>query len=148
MSAWWWWPGGGGTGERAVLFFPPAGADQNVVRPLLPHVGDLRLGVLRLPGRGPRSSEDPPDALPGLVAAITDATVGLGGPPPVLVGHSFGGLLAYAVAAGLEARGVSVARLVTLASSSPRAWITELAADRSAHPADGRAEFEIGRAHV
>ena len=145
MSGWWWWPADGSAGERPVLFFPPAGADQNVVRPLLPHIGDLRLGVLRLPGRGPRAHEDPPTALAGLVAAIADAAAGLGGPPPVLVGHSFGGLLAYAVASRLQDRGRPVARLVALASSSPPAWMAELAADRAAHPAGGRAGFAARR---
>lgn len=145
MSRWWWWPAGGGDGQRPVLFFPPAGADQSVVTPLLAHVHGLALGVLRMPGRGPRAGEPPPAELAALVRAIGAATLGLAGPPPILVGHSFGGLLAYAVAAELQAREAPVARLLAVTSTSPPAWAAELAADRDRHPGTDRAEFATRR---
>jgi surfactin synthase thioesterase subunit len=144
-AAWWWWPAGTHPEDRPVLFFPPAGAEQGIVRPLLPHAAALRLGVLRMPGRGVRRDEPAPRELGPLVGAIAAAVAGLGGTAPVLVGHSFGGLLAFAVAAELETRGRQVARLVTLASASPEAWHAELDADRSSHPDADREDFVARR---
>jgi pyochelin biosynthetic protein PchC len=122
MTGWWWWPGKPGPEERAILFFPPAGADQTVARPLLAPARGLRLGVLRMPGRGPRQDEAAPTDLLALAASIGDSVLALGGPPPALVGHSFGGLLAYAVACRVEERGGRLGRLVALASASPVSW--------------------------
>jgi surfactin synthase thioesterase subunit len=144
-QSWWWWPTGTHAEDRPVLFFPPAGAEQGIVRPLLPHAAGLRLGVLRLPGRGVRRDEAPPQELAPLVDAIAGSVAGLGGSAPILVGHSFGGLLAFAAAAAIEARGRAVARLITLASASPAAWHDELDADRRDHPDADRADFVARR---
>jgi pyochelin biosynthesis protein PchC len=118
----WWWPAGDQPGERPVLFFPPAGADQTAARPLLPQVAGLRLGVLRMPGRGPRASEPAPVSLTALTRQIAGAVAALDGPPPLLVGHSFGGLVGYAVARALEEAQRPVARLLAVASLPPDRW--------------------------
>jgi surfactin synthase thioesterase subunit len=121
-ATWWWWAAGNHPGERPVLFFPPAGAEQTAVRPLLPHVAGLRLGVLRMPGRGPRAAEPVPTSLATLTAQITRSVLALDGPPPLLVGHSFGGLLGYAVALALQEAGRPAARLLAVASVPPSGW--------------------------
>jgi surfactin synthase thioesterase subunit len=118
----WWWPAGQPAGERPVLFFPPAGADQTAARPLLPQVAGLRLGVLRMPGRGPRAAEPAPLSLAGLTGQLARSVAALGGPPPLLAGHSFGGLLGYCVARALEEAGHPVARLLAVASLPPDRW--------------------------
>lgn len=55
-GAWWWWPAGSHPDDGPVPFFPPAGAEQGIVRPLLEHAAGLRLGVRARPwGRRVRS---------------------------------------------------------------------------------------------
>jgi surfactin synthase thioesterase subunit len=105
-----------------VLFFPPAGADQTAVRPLLSHLAGLRLGVLRMPGRGPRTAEPAPSSLAVLTLQIARAVAELDGPPPLLAGHSFGGLLAYTVALALQEACLPAARLLAVASVPPSGW--------------------------
>ncbi|HEY5821773.1 MAG TPA: alpha/beta fold hydrolase [Propionibacteriaceae bacterium] len=129
----WWWPLGSPYGQRPVLFFPPSGAEPSAARGLLGHGAGLRFGVLQLPGRGERLDEPAPTDLRPLIVDVADAVAALDGPPALLVGHSFGGLLAYGVTAELEDRGTPVARLITVASVSPSSWTAELAADRAAH---------------
>lgn len=124
---WWWWPAGAPQAERPVLFFPPAGADQTVVGPLVHHLAGVRLGALRMPGRGLRRDEPAPTDLEQVIGPIADAVVGLGGTAPLLVGHSFGGLLAFAVAQELDRRGRPPARLVAVTSTAPHAWEDYLA---------------------
>jgi surfactin synthase thioesterase subunit len=128
-----------------VLFFPPAGAEQSIARPLVGSLGELRLGVLRLPGRAARRDEPAPTDLPTLLDAITGSVLELAGPAPVLVGHSFGGLLAFGVAGAVERAGHRIGRLITIASVSPRSWAEELAAHRRAHPGEGRSGFVARR---
>jgi surfactin synthase thioesterase subunit len=143
----WWWPAGNRTGERPVLFFPPAGADQTAARPLLPQLAGLRLGVLRMPGRGSRATEPAPVSLADLTGQLARAIATLDGPPPVLVGHSFGGLLGYAVARALHDAGHPVARLVAVASAPPDRW---RARAEAAGPdfADRQTERILGRGDV
>lgn len=123
---WWWPPGHNLHGQRPVLFFPPSGAEPTIARGLIQHAAGLRFGVLQLPGRGRRSAEPSPIRLGDVIEATAEAVSTLDGPPAVLVGHSFGGLLAYGVAAELEARGCPVARLITVAAASPSFWRAEL----------------------
>jgi surfactin synthase thioesterase subunit len=92
----------------------------------VPLAGGLGLGVLRVPGRGPRQAEPAPTDLTTLAAVIGDSILALDGPPPVLVGHSFGGLLAYAAACRVEDAGGRVGRLVAVASASPPSWQREV----------------------
>jgi len=124
---WWWWPGGSPQGHRPVLFFPPAGADQTIVRPLVHHLAGTRLGALRMPGRGLRRSEPAPARMEPVIDEIATSIATMTGPAPVLVGHSFGGLLAFAVAQELDRRGTPPARLVAVASTAPHAWEDRLA---------------------
>ncbi len=117
-----WRPGGAQPGARLVVFFPPAGADQRIAVPLLDGLAGLHVAVVRLPGRGVRSEEPDPRDVREVITEMADAVVEVGGPPPVLVGHSFGGLLAFAVAYALEQRGHRVGALVPVAATGPGAW--------------------------
>jgi surfactin synthase thioesterase subunit len=135
---WWWWPGPVVPRERPVLFFPPSGADQTVVTPLLPHLSGVRLGVLRLPGRGARADEPAPTDLALLAEQVADAVLAVPGTAPLLVGHSFGAVLAYTVAHVLTRRGRPPARLVVVTATAPRAWrrrIRALAGDETQYVA-------------
>lgn len=145
----WWWPGapGGHTdGQRPVLFFPPSGAEPSAAQVLAGQAAGLRFGVLQLPGRGGRVDEPAPRRLRELIVDVADSVAALDGPPPLLVGHSFGGLVAYGVAAELEDRGCPVARLTVVASVSPQSWAAELVADAADHPGGDRADFVRRRA--
>ena len=123
---WWWPPGHDLYGQRPVLFFPPSGAEPTIARGLIQHAAGLRFGVLQLPGRGTRLDEPSPTELSEVIAATADAVSSLDGPPAVLIGHSFGGLLAYGIAAELEARSHPVARLIVVAAASPSSWRAEV----------------------
>ena len=123
---WWWPPGHDLPGQRPVLFFPPSGAEPSIARGLIAHTAGLRFGVLQLAGRGGRLAEPTPTDLREVIVVLAAAVSALDGPPAVLVGHSFGGLLAYGVAAELEAQGRPVGRLIVVAAASPRAWRAEL----------------------
>jgi surfactin synthase thioesterase subunit len=86
------------------------------------------LGVLRLPGRGLRRHEPSPESLRDAVGAIASSIAAMAGPAPLLVGHSLGGLVAFAVAQELDRRGRSAARLMALTSTAPHAWEEHLVA--------------------
>jgi surfactin synthase thioesterase subunit len=73
-------------------------------------------------GRGPRAAEPAPTSLAALTAQIADSVAALGGPRPLLAGHSFGGLLGYAVARALQDAGRPAARLLAVASLPPSRW--------------------------
>ena len=123
---WWWPPGSDLYGQRPVLFFPPSGAEPSIARGLVQHAAGLRFGVRQLPGRGTRLAEPTPTDLREVILASAAAVSALDGPPAVLVGHSFGGLLAYGVAAELEAQNRPVGRLLVVAAASPSSWRGEL----------------------
>lgn len=135
-TIWWWWPNGSAPGQRPVLFFPPAGADQTIAGPLVRALDGVRLGVLRMPGRGPRSDEPSPSDIAAVVAHVAASLEPIGGPAPVLVGHSFGGLLAFAVAQELDRRLTPPARLIAVASVAPHAWAGQLARSGAADRED------------
>ncbi|MEU3202465.1 thioesterase II family protein [Streptomyces cyaneofuscatus] len=105
-----------GDGHRLVLF-PGAGSFGSEFQPLRAAAGpDTRM--MRYPGR----SEDPADAVSfaTVVAACHDQIARLPtGPPPVLLGHSYGAYLAYATALSLHRRSVEVALLVVVGASAP-----------------------------
>lgn len=133
-SSYWWWPGETSPATRPLLFFPPSGADQTFARPLTLPLRDLRFGVLRLPGRASRSGEPHPIGIAALAAEIAGTIAALAGPPPVLVGHSFGGMLGYRVVAALEAAGVEPALFLPVASTAPAAWREERRRESARHP--------------
>lgn len=73
----------------------------------------MNLFVATLPGREGRFGEAMPDSLDQLVANLANELPTFVR-PPVLVGHSFGGVLAYCVAQSRELSGLTV-----VAMSSP-----------------------------
>ncbi|MEU7480730.1 alpha/beta fold hydrolase [Lentzea sp. NPDC042327] len=92
-----------------VFVFPGAGSYGSDCRAL------LRSGTLvKYPGRFGRSA--PAASFGALVEACAEQVTG---ERPVLVGHSFGAYVAYAVAGVLETSGVAVERLVVLGAVAP-----------------------------
>lgn len=96
-----------GPARHTLVTFPWSGAGLNAYHswiPLLPQGIDLV--TVALPGRDERRDEDPVTKLaPELVDAITDALLahtGDGDGTVALFGHSFGALLAHAVAVRLQ----------------------------------------------
>jgi surfactin synthase thioesterase subunit len=147
-SAYWWWTGASSSAQRPVLFFPPSGAEQSVAGPLANQLGDVRFGVLRLPGRGARHDEPHPHDISALIEDIAASVAALDGPPPMLVGHSFGGLLGYGVADALQRRGAEVGLVMPIASVSPAAWLRELNRDAVLHPGEDGEQFVARRSEL
>ncbi|MDX8140540.1 MULTISPECIES: thioesterase II family protein [Lentzea] len=98
---------GPGPTRHTLVAFPWSGAGPTAYNswiPLLPQ--EIDLVTVALPGRDDRRDEDPVTKLtPGLVDAITDALLahtGDGDGTVALFGHSFGALLAHAVAVRMQ----------------------------------------------
>ncbi|WP_267887816.1 alpha/beta fold hydrolase [Streptomyces sp. NBRC 109706] len=80
-----------------------------------------RMAALNLPGFGPGEAPTPaPDSWRAAVAALAAGTLAAAGDgPPVLVGHSIGGVLAHAVAGALRDAGRPVAGVVLIDTYEP-----------------------------
>ncbi|MET9255121.1 alpha/beta fold hydrolase [Streptomyces sp. NPDC003717] len=105
------------TGE--VLCFAHAGGSPGEYARWSDELPDaVRLSAVQLPGRGARAAEPPATTVEEIAEEI--ATTARPTVPFVLFGHSFGGLLALAVARTLRARGgPAPERLVVSASPAP-----------------------------
>ncbi len=86
-------------------------------RPLIPD--DVELLVAQLPGHGARLSEEPLRRVEPMVAGLVEELSGHGDLPTVIVGHSFGSVLGYALARALEALGRPPRLLVVSARQPP-----------------------------
>lgn len=97
-----------------VVWFPHAGGGTaSLVRQCRMNPPPMNLFVAALPGREGRFGEAMPSSLDQLVATLVNELPPFAR-PPVLVGHSFGALLAYSVAQSRELSGLTV-----MAMSSP-----------------------------
>lgn len=118
----WWWPKPYNPALPMVLHFACSGSDHSGEIRLAPHMEGVNFGVWRMPGRGARADEPPASSLQSLVDEIVAAAMGLDCRLPVVSGHSFGGLLGYALCQELESRGRAAGRFVPVASADPSAW--------------------------
>lgn len=121
----WWWPHRSPQSTRpTILFFGGAGTDYitKIVHVLHPLIKNANFGVWRMPGRGDRSQEPDPSDIRKLAQEIASVVLGLRLPRPILVGYSFGGLLAYLVCQELERSDFQVGRFVPVASVDPLKW--------------------------
>lgn len=80
---------------------------------------DVELLVAQPPGHGARLSEEPLRRVEPMVAGLVEELSERGDLPTVIVGHSFGSVLAYAMARALEERGRPPLLLVVSAGQPP-----------------------------
>lgn len=100
--------------QNTVIWIPHAGGGAApLIRLAKQSPPDINLFVATLPGREARYRDPMPATLEELTARLVDELPPLK-PPPVLVGHSFGGLLAYCIAQHREVGGLTI-----MAMSSP-----------------------------
>lgn len=94
-----------------VVWFPHAGGGAaTLIRHCRVSPPPMNLFVATLPGREGRFGDAMPDSLNQLVANLVNELPQFVR-PPVLVGHSFGALLAYCVAQSRELSGLTVAAM-------------------------------------
>ncbi|WP_377273141.1 thioesterase II family protein [Peterkaempfera sp. SMS 1(5)a] len=116
-------------GER-LFCFPHAGAGASAYSSWRPHLPDsVALFPVQLPGRETRSGDPVPDTLDELSEQVATALLPLLRPPYVLFGHSFGGLLVYALARHLHERGHPLPQRLIISGARP----PHLAATTSYH---------------
>jgi surfactin synthase thioesterase subunit len=131
----------GNASPRDVIAFPGAGGFGGEFRALrgvldtLP--GDARFVALQYPGRG--GANAPAASFDDLVAKCAARSAEAARPRPVLLGHSFGALVAYATAVALEAAGTGVGALVAVGADAP---------DRVTLPVEAAASREAARAYL
>ncbi|MEU1019090.1 MULTISPECIES: alpha/beta fold hydrolase [unclassified Streptomyces] len=122
---------------RRTRWFTTSGADPNADHQvfLLPHAGGtapayqawaatlpstMEVRTLQLPGRQERLAEEPYTEVEPLVDALLEAfEAELDGRPYVLLGHSFGGLLAYRLSVAAEWNGLPAPALLAVSAWAP-----------------------------
>ena len=105
-----------------LVCFPHAGGSAGAylkLSALLRH--DVEVLALQYPGRLDRRAEPPLRDLHALADRASEAVVALDIGPCVLFGHSMGAVVAYEVAARLEARGAGPLGVVVSGSAAPSA---------------------------
>ncbi|WP_392667066.1 thioesterase II family protein [Streptomyces sp. LN785] len=108
------------TAAERLFCFPHAGAGASVFASWRPHLPDsVGLFPVQLPGRENRLSDPMPDTLEELTEQAAQALLPLLRPPYVLFGHSFGGLVAYALARWLHERGHPLPRTLLISGARP-----------------------------
>lgn len=91
----------------------------------------IELATVELPGRGTRGAEQLPDTLEELADAVTEGLTAEFDRPYALFGHSFGGLLAYAVTLRIARRGLPLPlALLVSAARAPHRVVPERISDR------------------
>lgn len=105
-----------------LICFHHAGGGASVFHPWSKRLrAEVELLAVQLPGRENRFSEPPLTTLDEILDQCLEAVIPALRPPYALLGHSFGGLLAYMAARRLTAAGVTKPeRLVISASKLPR----------------------------
>jgi medium-chain acyl-[acyl-carrier-protein] hydrolase len=107
--------------KAALVLFPYAGLGGSLAAVLSRELHlPLSIHGVQLPGRESRFSEPPLTRMADVVDGVLPALAALSGAPYLLMGCSFGGLIAYEVAVRLAAMGAPPPRhLVVLASAAP-----------------------------
>jgi surfactin synthase thioesterase subunit len=85
---------------------------------------DVELLVAQLPGRGSRADERPLRRVEPLVDGLSRAVAQLDPLPSVVLGHSFGSVLAYELAKAME-RGGLAPRLIAVSARQPPCFPSE-----------------------
>lgn len=112
---------GAGSGPgRVLICFPPAGAGAGFFREWAGSLPGVRIVPVQLPGREERFDEALEENATAMAGSIADAIVAESWDRPVLLGYSYGALLAFETALQLEARGVDIAAVITMARAAPQ----------------------------
>lgn len=107
-----------------LIAFPQAGSGARSFEGLQRYLGaSATVLALQLPGREDRWAEPPATSITGLVAEVVETLQPVLTTPPMLLGCSFGGLLAYEVARRLPAP-VAPHTLFLTSCRAPRWWLT------------------------
>tara|TARA_R110002012_G_scaffold301549_1_gene501852 strand:+ start:1233 stop:2075 length:843 start_codon:yes stop_codon:yes gene_type:complete len=121
---------GSGAGPGSVLVcFPPAGAGAGFFREWAASLPGIRIAPVQLPGREERFSEAPAEDATEIAGSIAEAIAAEGWDRPVLLGYSYGALLAFETALQLEADGIDVGGLITMARAAPQTMPQPTVAD-------------------
>lgn len=100
-----------------IIGFPHAGGWPSAFSPwtgLLPPGAELLVG--QLPGRGARLYEEPARSVDVIVDALVDQITARSDCPYVLVGHSFGSVIAFELARRLQRSGYALPELVVVSA--------------------------------
>ncbi|HTJ66853.1 MAG TPA: alpha/beta fold hydrolase [Actinospica sp.] len=120
-SAFWEFSAPGDDDRPRALLFPFAGGSAHSMPEWADAAGPgRRVFVAKYPGRGTRTREPFADSVHELAAEAVAEYVAVvkPGERPLLIGHSLGAHVAFAVASGLEERGIELEALV-LAAAAP-----------------------------
>lgn len=112
---------GASTGSGSVLIcFPPAGAGAGFFREWAASLPGIRIVPVQLPGREERFGEEPEEDAAAIARSIAAAIAAEGWDRPVLLGYSYGALLAFETAMQLEADGIDISGVITMARAAPQ----------------------------
>ncbi|AZS89607.1 thioesterase [Streptomyces griseoviridis] len=109
-----------GAAEQRLFCFPHAGSGASAFAAWRTHLPQgIGLYAVQLPARENRLGDPMPDSVEELARQAARALGPLLGPSYTLFGHSFGGLLAYALASELRALGHPLPRALLISSTRP-----------------------------
>ena len=118
-----------GSGTPAVCF-PPAGAGAGFFRDWGTHLPSARLIPVQLPGREERFNDRPMTDAVAIAGAVAEAIEAEAWDSVVLLGYSFGALLAFETALALEAGSrCAVTSVIACARAAPQTEALETVAD-------------------
>lgn len=103
-----------------LFCFPCAGGDVTMFRDWYQYLPDTEVWCANLPGRGVLTSMPYPDSFAGLIQPfIAELSNDFADRPIMLLGHSFGALLAYALAIDMQRNNVPADALLVCARRGP-----------------------------
>ena len=117
-----------------VACFAPAGAGAGFYRDWSRDLPDFRMMPVQLPGREERFGEPVATDARAIATAVADALAMEGAGAPILLGYSFGALLAFETARTIESRGGRVRGVVACARAAPQMQARPSMADRPDGP--------------
>lgn len=103
-----------------LICFPPAGAGAGFFRDWPEALPDVRIVPVQLPGREERFGEPAEEDAFAIAREVSAAILREGWERPLLLGYSYGALLAFETALQLERSGHEIAGVVTLARAAPQ----------------------------
>jgi len=112
--------GPGAASAPVLVCFPPAGAGAGFFRDWPDALPGIRIVPVQLPGREERFGEPATEDTVAIAREVSEAIAREGWQRPVLLGYSYGALLAFETALQREQSGEEVAGVITLARAAPQ----------------------------